>query len=106
MQLDIMNKYDKIETLFIRAKKQKLLGDMEELILKRDGEVQMPEAICTNTTKKAWRKLIGNYKRVKVSPPVTSIVHTLSQADKDKYLGYSIIRIVYFGPHIFPLFLT
>lgn len=84
MQLDIMNKYDKIETLFIRAKKQKLLGDMEELILKRDGEVQMPEAICTNTTKKAWRKLIGNYKRVKVSPPVTSIVHTLSQADKDK----------------------
>ena len=85
MQLDNMNKYDKIESLFIKAKKQKLLGDMEELILKRDGEVQLPEATHTRTTKKAWRKLIGNYKkRVKVSPPVTSIVHTLSQADKDQ----------------------
>ena len=80
-----MNKYDKIETFFIKAKKQKLLGDMEELILKRDGEVQLPEATYTQTSKKAWKKLIGNYKkRVRVSPPVTSIVHTLNQADKDQ----------------------
>ena len=73
-----MNKYDRFETFLIKTKRQKLLEDKEELILKSDGEMNIPDARRSHSTKKAWGKLIGNYKkRVKVSPPVKSIVKIL-----------------------------
>ena len=85
MQLNKMNKYDKIETLFIKSKKQKLLEDREELILKKDEDIYVPEVYyIEKSTKKAWKNLIGNYKRrVKVSPPVTSIVKILDQTNEN-----------------------
>ena len=84
MQLNKMNKYDKIETLFIKSKKQKLLEDREELILKRDGDIYVPEVCSEKSKKKAWKNLIGNYKRrVRVSPPVTSIVKILDQTNQE-----------------------
>ena len=92
MQQNKMNKYDKIESMFIKSKKQKLLEDREELILKREGDIHVPEVCSEKSTKKAWKNLIGNYKkRVKVSPPVTSIVKILDETNKDTPQVFAVI---------------